>query len=158
MKHTLGCTCVLALFGGCYNSSFVRNDSPVRAGGVAVSVVGQLCDYSPDFDAPDENGRPPNRLDLGLRVAIENAGSEPVLVTPQNLRLMVGDHAEAPMFPPKMMEVAPGKTAKVNVRFQHHGDEGCDANVSLNFDQAVLVGVRPIPLRALSFVAAPANM
>jgi len=145
---------LLFVFGlGCYDSSFVRNDGPVRAQGVAVALVGQRCDYAPDVNATEEsNNNPPNRLELGVRLSIENASPEAITVQPENLRLLAGEAAEAPIQPPPPLNVAPGGTAKINLRFQHRGDLGCNANLSLGLTSAVLVGTKPVELRPVAFV------
>jgi len=154
MKRHILCISSILLGGGCYNTSFVRNDGPVRGGGVAIAVIGQRCDFSPDFNdnAPEANAVLPNRLDLGVRVAIENESGETITVTPQNLRLLVGNASDAPMVAPEPLEIAPGGKAKVSLRFQHRGDVGCNANLSLALDKVVVTGVHALELRPVSFV------
>jgi hypothetical protein len=154
MKRYMVCVSALVFVGGCYSSSFVRNDGPVRGGGIAITLVGQRCDFSPDFSEPQEiGGSVSNRLDLGIRVAVENDSQETITVAPENLRLVVAGVSDPPMTAPQPLQVAPGATAKVDVRFQHRGDLGCNANLSLGLEKVVLSGARPVELRPVSFVA-----
>ena len=154
MERYMLCVSSMLFLGGCYNTSFVRNDGPVRGGGVAITLVGQRCDFSPDFNVPQENTSTiPNRLDLGIRVAVENDSQDTITVAPENLRLLVGGASDAPMTAPGPLQVAPGATANVSVRFQHRGDLGCNANLSLGLEKVVLAGSRPVELRPVSFVA-----
>ena len=152
MKRHVLCVSSLVVFGGCYNSSFVRNDGPVRGGGVTIEVVGQRCDFSPDFTASAESSSVPNRLDLGIRVAIENDGQGTIMVAPENLRLIVGGAPTAPASPPQPFELLPGATRKLNLQFEHQGDSGCNASLSLALEKVVLAGARPVALRPVSFV------
>src|SRR5215471_4167348 len=85
----------LASLAGCLNSSFVRNDGPVSAQGVTVSLVSQRCEFAPDFGSGEESGTYPNRLDLGLRMNVANATPDTITIQPANLRLIVAGAPDA---------------------------------------------------------------
>lgn len=152
-RHAMGSVLCLTLTAwGCYDSAFVRNDGPVSARGVKVSLVGQRCQFAPDPEAGPAGAGFPNRLDLGVRVAIENGTQDPLTVEPENLRLLVGTTWDAPVQWPKPLTLGPGATANIEVRFKRRGAAGCGSNLALGFPHALLDGGRPVELGPVGFV------
>jgi hypothetical protein len=144
---------ILAASGGCFSAPFARNDGPVSAEGVVVSLVGQRCDFSPDANGEgDEEGNYPNRLDLEIRVAIRNDTHETLTVQPESLRLVVPGSSAPPVGPPHALQVGPGATVNVNVHFDHQGDLACNSSLALALANTILIGGRPLTLRPVSFV------
>jgi hypothetical protein len=153
-RHTLALALGSLLgFTGCYSSAFVRNDGPVRGNGVVVSLVGQRCDFEPDMSSGDETTGYANRLDLGIKLAVENDTPETITVRPENFRLILGDATDPPAVTVQPLNVAPGATTKLNLSFQHRGDFGCNANLSLGFANVIVAGAHPVELKPLAFVA-----
>jgi hypothetical protein len=138
---------------GCFQSPFLRTDGPAQAQGVSVALVDQRCDFEPDWDAQRENGSYPNRLDIGMKILVDNQTPHPITIDGHNLRLLAGGDAVAPMTAGEPRSVAPGGKETIEVRFQHTGDSGCNAQLSLSLDKAIRVGDQPVPLRAVTFVA-----
>jgi hypothetical protein len=139
---------------GCLSTPFVRSDGPVSAEGVTVSLVGQRCDFSPDFNGEEDEdeGSYPNRLDLEIRIAIRNDTHETLTVLPKSFRLVGADKPHSPVGPPRTLRVEPGAKIDLNVRFEHRGDVGCNASLGLILANGILVGDRPLGLRPVSFI------
>jgi hypothetical protein len=148
---------VLGLVGvvtvGCFNSSFLRNDGPTQAQGVTVALVSQRCDFEPDWDAQREDGSYPNRLDIGLRIVVENQTPQPITIDPRNLRILAGGAAAEPSQAPGSLSIRPGARESFDVRFRRQGDLACNAQLSLSLDKVVQAGSQPVPLRSVAFVA-----
>jgi hypothetical protein len=138
---------------GCFNSPFVRNDGPAQAQGVTVSLISERCDFEPDWDAQREDGSYPNRLDIGMRIVVENQTPQPITIDPHNLRIVGGGSAAEPSRAPESRSIKPGARESFDVRFRRQGDLACNAPLSLALDKLVQVGNQPVPLRSVSFVA-----
>jgi len=144
----------LAALAGCFASPFFRNSGPAQAEGVTVSLVDQGCAVEPDVNNARDDGSFPDRLDLGMRIAIQDGTHEAMTIDSRNLRLVSSEAADAPLSAPSVEKVGPGETKTITVRFRHVGALGCDAPMSLALEKFVQLEAHPVPLKAVSFVAA----
>jgi hypothetical protein len=148
MRNILVLGTLGGLLGGCLASPFVRNDGPVQAAGVTLSLMDQRCSVdSEDWNTYEDT------LDLGMRVAVRNGTQQPISVTPGNFRLMAGRLARPPISPPAARQIAPGGTEIIAVEFRRPGDGRCDEEMSLAVENAVRVGGEPVSLKPVTFVA-----
>src|SRR5262249_41662740 len=141
-------------FAGCFASPFFRNGGPAQAEGVTVSLVDQGCAVEPDLDNAREDGSYPERLDLGMRISVQDGTRQEMTIDSSTLRLVSTEAADAPVSSVPPQKLAPGETKVITVRFRHLGALGCDAPMSLALDKFVQMAAHPIPLKPVTFVAA----
>jgi hypothetical protein len=134
--------------GGCFASPFVRDDGPVRAQGVTVSLVDQRCSVDgEDWDTYEE------KLNLGMRVAIRNDTSQPLEISPANFRLQSGGLSVSPVSAAPARQLGPGASTVVWVQFLRTGAGACNAQMSLLLDEVVRRGVQAVSLQPVRFIA-----
>lgn len=142
----------IAVLGvSCMQSPVLRNDGPVAAEGVIVSMVGQRCVSEATAD-PDE-GTFGEFLDLGVELQIQNNTAQPIAFRPRNVQLVLGPDTDTPVEAEDSRTVAPQGKEIVRITFQRGATKGCSQPMTLVLNNAVQIGNHPIPLKRISFVA-----
>jgi hypothetical protein len=114
-----------------------------------MAIVSQDCD---DFDEPDWQGF--EAVQLRMRIAVTNHGSENVAFDPDRIRLIAPDTVKpSPVAADSAMLVAPGETKVAAVRFMNRGSIKCKEEMKLDPSDSLVAGTKPLPLRPIAFVA-----
>jgi hypothetical protein len=132
-------------FEACAAQPFRRSDGPSRSEGVAVTPINQQCDRR--FDNPMADV-----LDLEMAVQVTNSTDVPASVDPGNVRLAVDGDLTPPRAGGKPIEVAPGSSKSISLKFLRYGDAKCDEPMTLSLEHAVHLGGRELKMRPLAFV------
>jgi hypothetical protein len=114
-----------------------------------MDIASQFCEESND---PDWVGN--EVVQLRMKIAVVNRGNAPVLLRPDQLRLLAPDGVAAePVSSDGPIVLATNESRIVAVRFMNRGSLTCRGEMKLDAAAAVRAGAKPVPLQPIAFTA-----
>jgi hypothetical protein len=132
-------------FDACAAQPFLRTDGPSVAGGIAVAPIDQRCGRRYDNPVSDV-------LDLTVAVQVTNSTDVPATVDPGNVRLTVDGDVTPPQSRQLPIEIPPGSSKAISLKFLRYGDAKCNEPMTLSLEHGVRLGSRELQMQPVSFV------